>query len=243
VKRLLLGVAFSAMFCVSVQADEPTTEAIGTNAGAGHDWSGFFAGVQAGGHISRDKWNDPNFPAAAGVSNFNGALVGVHAGYYAQHMNYVFGLVGELEWTQGSKMALSPGPVFRGGGLWGGAKARWQAAILARIGRAFDNYLLYGTAGLALGNYRFDFGGAGLPAAFQDGFTKTVAGVTFGVGGSAVVHENMIASLEVRHTIYGAATGTIINCCAPPPSMQRHVVTTTAVRASMTFMLGGILGQ
>jgi outer membrane immunogenic protein len=103
---------------------------------------------------------------------------------------------------------------------------------------AFDQFLIYGTAGWSFANYDFDYTCCGTGFGFGDEFDETVDGLTVGGGGAWAFSPAWIVSADYRFTDYDEASGTIINCCADPPNSQDHEVETHALRIGSSYYFG-----
>jgi outer membrane immunogenic protein len=164
---------------------------------------------------------------------FDGGIAGGHIGADRQLGPLVLGVVGDLEWADGSGVQAAAD-------VFGKAEANWQGSIRGRVGAAFNRILLYGTGGFAFANYDFDFTFTGAPlfGAFGDEFSDIVAGWTAG-GGAAVKFGAWEFWGDYRFSDYGKTSSDITNCCAPPPFAQDHDVSTQAVRVGVSRRFGG----
>ena len=110
----------------------------------------------------------------------SGFLAGVQAGYNFQNGPWVFGLEGDIQGT-GADHTVSP---------WKYSNP-WFGTIRGRGGYAFNNILLYGTAGLAFGELRAE--------TFGQSESHTNAGWTIGVGSEVGLTQNWTAKIEYLH--------------------------------------------
>jgi len=138
-------------------------------------WSGFYLGINGGGAWGRSQWD--------GVDKFNvsGGLIGGTIGYNWQFGALVAGLEGDIDWSgvDGSTNVLcAPGCSTRN---------HWLATARGRLGYAFNRFLPYLTAGLALGDIS-----ATLPG-FPGG-SITNAGWTVGLG----LEYGMLSNVSVK---------------------------------------------
>lgn len=133
-------------------------------------WTGFYVGVNAGGHWGRDKVTTTtsvvNFSGAAaanidaatpGTNSPSGFIGGLQAGYNWQVSNIVLGLEGDVNFLTGnsSRSFLFPGPAPAAGDLFTTkAKSNFLATVRGRLGVTFDRALLYATGGLAIGTIK-----------------------------------------------------------------------------------------
>jgi len=173
------------------------------------NWTGFYAGAHFGYGFGQPTnpaigFSDPN---GIGVGTFlegggfniatypnKGVLGGVQAGYNYQISSWVLGA--EADWSatdiSGSYSAASfPDPnAFGGTNSVTNVRSSldWLATLRARVGVASDNWLIYGTGGLALGRVTSGFDSyvniPGIPYAFSfnGASSATNVGWTAGAG-------------------------------------------------------------
>ncbi|MCB1475296.1 MAG: porin family protein [Rhodobiaceae bacterium] len=190
------------------------------------DWTGFYLGVSAGYHWTTDDFMDP-IPPFVGVTSPDGFLGGIYGGYNWQlPSGWVFGVDTSFEFAAGNGES-GPGT----GAVVGYAEMNWQATLLGRVGYAFDRLLIYGTGGLAIADFDFNYH-IGVPL---DPFSDTMVGYTVGLGAEYAFTNNLIARLEWRYSDYGSAVGSIVNCCAAPPNNQTHEVTSQTTRLGIAY--------
>ena len=173
-----------------------------------YNWTGFYIGGHVG--YGFGGQTEPAFgfsdPAGAGIGTFyqaggisiasyptEGILGGLQAGYNYQLAKWVFGF--EADWSatgiKGSRSATAlPNPAIFGGTNSTSTTTQsldWLATVRARVGVSADNWLFYGTGGLAIGRvsssldvtlntpipYSFSFNGSNV---------NTQLGWTAGVG-------------------------------------------------------------
>ena len=149
-----------------------------------YNWTGFYIGINGGGGWGDSKWD------SVGSFDVSGGMIGGTVGYNWQSAQWVFGLEGDLDWTNinGSSTAACVA----------GCKTsnNWLATVRGRVGYAFDRFLPYVTGGLALGNIK----------ASQPGFTggdDTNAGWTVGGGLEFVIAGNWTAKAEYLYVDLG----------------------------------------
>ncbi|MDR7142497.1 outer membrane protein [Rhizobium sp. BE258] len=144
-------------------------------------WSGPYIGAEGG-----YSWTtfDPD-----GASNVdaNGGILGGFAGYnYQFDNNWVIGVEGDVlhNWNEEDT-------------AFGSVETTWQGSVRARVGYAFDNALLYGTAGWAIARAE------GHPTGASD-VSDTLNGWTIGAGIDYAFTQNIFARGEYRYTDYGS---------------------------------------
>jgi len=136
-----------------------------------YNWGGPYVGANLG-----YGWGE----VGGSLTNPSGFIAGVQAGYNFQNGPWVFGLEGDIQ-ASGADNTVSP---------WKYTNP-WFGTIRGRGGYAFNNILLYGTAGLAFGELRAETIG--------QSETHTNAGWTVGVGGEVGLTQNWSAKIEYLH--------------------------------------------
>lgn len=120
-------------------------------ASATYDWTGFYAGITAGGGVLLDAgWQFLADEDRHGV----GALAGGQVGYNYQMGMFVVGVEGEGFWSSiGNKVDQ-----FGGNTLLASTRIKNKADvdIAARFGLAFNRALVYGKAGWAWDHFTWD---------------------------------------------------------------------------------------
>ncbi len=133
-----------------------------------YSWAGPYLGATLGyewGSVS----NNPTKPS--------GIVGGVTAGYNWQSGPIVFGVEGDISAT-GANDRFSDYKFSN----------PWFGTARGRLGYAFNNVLLYGTAGLAFGSLELERGG------LQQ--SQTSLGWTAGVGAEVGIYQNWTAKIE-----------------------------------------------
>lgn len=164
-KRLVLAsVAVAALMGAANAADMPRRAAMPTKAvqyNAPYNWTGAYIGINGGG-----GWGRTNFsaPATSGDFNTSGGLIGGTIGYNYQVNQAVFGLEGDLDWSniRGSSAC--------GVGLNCETRNNWLGTARGRIGYAFDRFMPYVTGGLAVGGVKNSISGAGDSSSSKAGY-------------------------------------------------------------------------
>jgi len=206
-KRLVLAVfgALAAMTMIGSAnaADLPQRPAMPTKAAAyeaPYNWTGFYVGINGGAGFGRADWS-----TAAGTSGFNtsGGLVGSTVGYNYQMGQAVFGLEGDLDWSD-----------LRGsttGGVCLGTSCEthnsWVATTRGSVGYAFGRVMPFLTGGAAFGDIKATAAGIGSQ-------TTTKAGWTLGGGAEFAVAGPWTAKVEYLYVDLGKASCGIASCGA-----------------------------
>ncbi len=198
-RALLLATAFlfaagGSAFAADAVAELPVAST--------YNWSGGYVGLTAGYGWGDSKFND------GGESNpfdIKGFIGGVTVGYnYQFNQNWVAGIEADLSYS-GIKGSFGPGNLGEpGGGSWtcgSGAcvtKVDWYSTVRGRIGYAFDNILVYGTGGLAVGHVK-----SGIDNSSSYQASRTNVGWTAGGGVEYAFNQNWTAKLEYLHVDLG----------------------------------------
>ena len=126
-----------------------------------YNWTGIFVGANAGYGSGKQ---DPLGLFSNDFSAFNytlsGGMIGGTFGAQIQSGHVVMGLEGDIDWT--SMSGSGSGSVVKLGLLQGTATISSNVSVIdtlrTRIGYARDNWLFYGTVGVALTNDTSSFG-------------------------------------------------------------------------------------
>lgn len=223
--RLIAASAFLALTSVGLSHTAKAGD-------GGYNWSGFYVGATAGGAWSKDRVEldaagsylgaDASEFSALGstVLNQSSGIFGAKVGFNSQLDHWVLGLEGDwssLRFRQSTQ--IFGRPFFdKSSGYYASfnesASSDWVATIRGRAGYAFDRALVYGTAGLALGNQRLSvseydhapFGsGDGSSSAYGSGVK---AGWAAGGGIDYALTDNWILSAEYLHIDLGKVDAT-----------------------------------
>ncbi|HVZ54492.1 MAG TPA: outer membrane protein [Pseudolabrys sp.] len=184
----------------------------------GYNWTGFYAGINGGGGWGGSQWSSP--VGTSGTYDISGGLVGGTAGYNWQYNNIVFGLEGDLDWSNIRGSGGGPGcPV-------GSCQTRndWLGTVRGRVGYAFDRFMPYVTGGLAVGDIKAEPAGAGSTS-------QTNAGWTVGGGLEVALMGPLTGKIEYLYTDLGKG-----NCgaavCPAGTDVNFH---TNIVRAGLNY--------
>lgn len=184
-KRLVLAAALVVASLASANAaDMGQRPAMATKAPAYiapiYNWSGLYAGINGGGGWGHSTVSGP---LSSGSFNTHGGVIGGTLGYNYQAGQTVFGLEGDIGWS--NLKGSAPCAV----GISCEAKNNWLGTARGRIGYAFDRFLPYVTGGLAVGDVKTSATGLGSTS-------STKAGWTLGGGLEAAVAGPWTAKVE-----------------------------------------------
>jgi outer membrane immunogenic protein len=177
VKKLLVAGIAAAAFCgaPALAADTPVKS---PPAAPMFNWTGFYAGVNAGaGWISwkETTFVDPNAgnyigagnsaavsAAGTGTRDTSAFTGGIQAGFNRQINNLVYGLEADFNYLGKSASTINgtyttaafAGQPFT---IMSSLHSTWLATVRPRLGMTFDHLLLYVTGGLAVTDRRYSF--------------------------------------------------------------------------------------
>jgi len=197
-KRLIsagvVALATVTMMGAANAADIARRQAMPTKAPAyyaPYNWTGFYVGINGGGGWGKSDWD-----AATGSSNrdTSGALVGGTIGYNYQVGQAVFGVEGDIDWSnlRGSSSAVPCTTSCE-------TRNSWLGTARGRVGYAFDRFMPYITGGAAFGNVDATSPGA-------TGASSTQVGWAAGAGIEFAVMNNITAKVEYLHYDLGSFT-------------------------------------
>jgi outer membrane immunogenic protein len=224
-KRFFLGtgavLALAAATAPASAADlprpQPVVKAPVVAPLAAYDWTGFHIGVNGGG-----AWGRSSFDGLTGTAdhfNTSGWLAGATAGYNLQYGHVVFGLEGDIDWTN-----IDGSAACVGGFATCQTQNDWLGTARGRLGYAFDRFLPYVTGGLAAGDIKANVPGFGSAS-------TTNAGWTVGGGLEVALGANWSAKAEYLHVDLGS-----LNCGTACTGTTSNVdFTTNVVRGGVNF--------
>jgi outer membrane immunogenic protein len=155
-----------------------------------YNWTGAYIGLNGGGGWGHSDYGVP----FSGSSNLSGGLIGGTIGYNYQVGRVVFGLEGDLDWSniRGSSIC--------GAGFSCSTRNDWLGTARGRLGYAFDRVMPYVTGGAAFGNVKTSVAGFG-----DSSTTKT--GWTLGGGLEAAISGPWTAKIEYLYVDLGHGSG------------------------------------
>jgi len=207
-----------------------------------YSWTGCYLGGHIGAGWGRTDISEPterfgqyfapaNSPIAVdtGAGVLGGAQVGCD---YQFATNWVLGAAGDFSWADVKGQATDPFFTGKSGGpILLNAKTEWLATATARIGYAWERWLLYGKGGAAWthdqysvqntvvwGNPIVNVCGFPVAVACNPTGSETRAGWTLGLGLEWAFADNWSAGLEFDHYGFGTRSVTLIAANAVPPA-------------------------
>ena len=181
-----------------------------------YNWTGFYAGINGG-----YGWGTSNWSGLGSSFDVNGGLFGGQLGYNWQFGQFVYGLEGDLDWTdlRGTASLLNCGATSCR------TKNDFLATVRGRVGYAADRWMPYLTGGLAVGNIRATVPGFA-------GIDQTNAGWTLGGGVEVALVGNWTAKAEYLYVDLGTAgCGAVCGL----PAGNNVSLTTNIVRGGINY--------
>jgi len=195
-----------------------------------YTWTGFYIGVNAGAADHQATTHDLNGWGANGpfsppyvspwfYSNTTVATFGGQAGYSWQMNNFVVGVEADVGYVGASQTFSPPNTLATACGVncvtSASNELTWLSTARGRVGVAFGRILVYGTAGVAIGQVSNSWGwGTNLPFANSFSVSETRAGYAAGGGIEAMLTQHLSLRAEYLHVDLGTSRNTITG--APP---------------------------
>lgn len=161
-----------------------------------YNWTGFYLGINGGGAWGRSNWD------TLGNIDISGGTVGGTVGYNYQVNQAVFGVEGDINWSD------IKGSAGCGVGINCQTQNEWLGTARARVGYAFDRIMPYVTGGAAFGNIKATQ--TGLPST-----DDTKVGWTLGGGVEAAFAPNWSAKIEYLYVDLGHLSCGAVSCGVP----------------------------
>lgn len=167
-------------------------------------WSGLYFGVNGNFDWGTSRWKAINIPVDTGDFAISGQTLGATAGFNVQNGNLVFGLEGDIDWTNingNTPNSCSPNcETFN----------TWLATGRARLGLAMSQILFYVTGGVAAGDVNAQFVNQ-----FTGTYTETRFGWAGGGGVEIALNPHWSVKAEYLHVDLGNATCPASVCVGP----------------------------
>jgi outer membrane immunogenic protein len=207
-----------------------------------YNWSGFYAGVNAGAAFGRSStqtstvFSPTGYFAATSVTsiaavgdqsaNKAGFTGGLQLGYNWQINSAVIGLEADFGYM-GTRTSVTSGAVYpccapTAYSITQSAKTDWLMTLRPRVGIANNNWLLYVTGGLAIAQVKgdFNFTDTFATAAESASISKTKVGWALGGGVEYALAGKWSLKAEYLHVDLGSVSGTSTNLTAfGPPAI------------------------
>jgi outer membrane immunogenic protein len=153
---------------------------------APYSWTGFYVGINGGGGFGSSNWN------LNGSRDVSGGLIGGTAGYNYQYQQAVFGVEGDIDWSDingSSSNAACPVGCKTGNS--------WLGTVRGRIGYAADRFMPFITGGVAFGDINASAPGVA-------GASQNNAGWTLGAGLEAAFAPHWTGKVEYLYVDLGS---------------------------------------
>jgi outer membrane immunogenic protein len=203
------------------------------------NWTGFYAGVDAGGIWGRANELINDDPCCTARMTPNGFTGGGHVGYRWMYAKYVLGWEADL-WGTTAKddVANTDFPEISHLKIRAGGSARLVAGV------PVDRSLFYLTGGVSVVDLNAC---TSVPDVACDtnhiqGFNGTRVGWVAGVGAAFALAANWIARIEYLHSDYGSHNFTATGFIAPSVIAINHF-TTDVVRVGLSYQFGDPWGK
>jgi outer membrane immunogenic protein len=121
-----------------------------------YDWTGLYVGGNAGYSWGRTDvdYSLGGVPVARTTLDPNSFIGGGQIGYNWQLGSMVLGVEGDLAWRHGTDAAtITSGNVFGDFAAFS-TEQNWVGTVRPRVGFAANNWLIYGTGGVAFGGFK-----------------------------------------------------------------------------------------
>lgn len=179
------------------------------SAAAPYIWSGLYVGGQFGYLWGRTRVDDEGVTTEHNART-NGIVGGALIGYNVQIERLVFGLEGDIGWTNahGVGTALpppppAPGPISVPTHGPNSYNARWTSHARGRFGYAFDNWLFFAAGGFAAADFSFQEGAIGTTVVLAPVTGGKYYGWSAGGGVERAFTANFVGRLEYFYDDYG----------------------------------------
>jgi len=209
---------------------------------AAYNWSGFYAGINAGGGLAAADFLDPDCNLCSDTK-FQTAFgtAGAQLGYNWQWRSAVLGLEADADWL--SVNASKPfGLEANSLGASVSFKLDSVASIRARMGLAVDNTLIFVTAGPAFGYFDSvtHLGAlAGVPITATD--KAWHPGIAAGGGVEVMLTDTVSLRGEYLYFMFTSADNAAVPAtvsCTPGPCRMTNAYSVQEARVGLDFKLG-----
>lgn len=214
---LLAGIATIAFVTAAAAADMPAPPVEAAFVEPTAVWDGWFAGIQGGygwGDIDYD-FLDPSGDIddvdEVGSLEAEGFVGGLYYGRNWQSGDWVYGLEGSISYADltesvtfdyNSQLTIDGVDIVDDGPLTFEVGLQAFSTTRAKVGLAFDNFLLFAAGGLTVGFVEAEL--SGVDGSVDD--DDFVLGWTVGAGVEAMLAENWSARVEYLYLDYGDET-------------------------------------
>ncbi len=190
--RLMFASAgFLAVLAVPAFAADPTADV--QTAAPGFDWTGYYAGLQAGYGWGQSGISGTDGGPFSVAPDIDGGFVGGHVAGLWQFDQAVLGAEADLNYSAiGGSSELGIGDTF-------GTRVQWFGSIDAKAGFAMDRLLIYGVGGIAFAGIETSQDGS---STFSS--TRTSVGWTLGAGVDYALTDKFFVGAQYRYHDFGS---------------------------------------
>ena len=164
-----------------------------------YSWAGSYAGLTGGYNLTGRLTGADADADRANIPEAKGALFGVVAGYNFQSGSWVYGPEFDLGYS------LSEGKKSASSGQMTEESKNSQSVLgsaRVRLGYAFDNVLVFATAGAAGSSVKLSYKETGANFTYSESHTQTLAGYALGAGLEYGITKDITSRLEYRYSSY-----------------------------------------
>jgi opacity protein-like surface antigen len=178
------------------------------------DWAGSYLGIEAGVGFSRPGFSGEDTLSGSDFDD-TGFVGGIFVGHDWRHEHWVYGISGHFDGLDFDNQVAqyAPDPIF--GGKTDSYDLNWVASLRGRAGYLVtDNFLIYGTGGVAVTQVRTAAQGSGtlvfdpvlgftlVPGEVERNNATRVGGV-FGAGMEYAINSKWSFRTEYVHYLFG----------------------------------------
>jgi outer membrane immunogenic protein len=183
------------------------------------NWSGFYAGLNAGGAMVSGGFMDPCFTCADLTINAPAFIVGGQAGYNWQYRSFVYGVEGDIDWVSANRTLINAADDSDEAGT-ATLKMDAFASLRGRMGLAYENTLIYVTAGPAFGHFNSNVMLGTFPGTSDHDTSRDkvwLPGVAAGAGAEVMLSGNLSVRGELLYAMFtDSNTNYIVNATGLP---------------------------
>lgn len=228
-KYWMIGLLAAASLATPALAADLPTKAPVYRAEAPYNWGGWYVGLNAGGDWGRSTASTsvepaagiPSFiiplppaitalgvPASHSTSGFTG---GIQGGYNWQSGSLVLGVEADFDYfrSAGSATVVGPMPAGLPGNITitSGISTDWLLTVRPRLGFAVNNWLFYGTGGLAVSELKASWTTTVCCAGAENlSVSATKLGWVAGAGVETALRDNWLVGVEYLHVDLGSVS-------------------------------------
>lgn len=210
-------------------------------------WAGFYIGAHAGWAGIEEVRTEVFDPSGGFASGFrfccdrSGFIGGAQAGYNWQSANWVWGIEADWSWTNTHRQVVSLSTI-NGETRTSFADDKWHATAAARVGYAFDHWLLYvkGGAGFLNADRGATLTNVPLTGTVVAGTRNdTFIGWLVGVGAEYALSANWSTKVEFSYTDFGTNQKNF-NVPAPlPPAVEKFDTQVYMAKFGVNYRFAG----